>query len=31
MEAPLNARMCELLGGQRQRLTGAQMRRALGL
>ena len=31
MEAPLNARMCELLGGPRQRLTGAQMRRALGL
>ncbi|MFN3436467.1 MAG: 2-dehydropantoate 2-reductase [Acidovorax sp.] len=29
--APLNARMCELLGGPRQRLTGAQMRRALGL
>jgi len=31
MEAPLNARMCELLGGPRQRLTGVQMRRALGL
>ena len=29
--APLNARMCELLGGPRQRLTGAQMRKALGL
>lgn len=29
--APLNARMCELLGGPRQRLTGAQMRRALGV
>ncbi|MDP3230980.1 MAG: 2-dehydropantoate 2-reductase [Acidovorax sp.] len=31
MQAPLNARMCELLGGPRQRLTGAQMRKALGL
>jgi 2-dehydropantoate 2-reductase len=31
MAAPLNARMCELLGGPRQRLGGRQMRRALGL
>ncbi|MFT4241219.1 MAG: 2-dehydropantoate 2-reductase [Acidovorax sp.] len=31
MAAPLNARMCELLGGPRQRLTGAQMRAALGI
>jgi len=30
-EAPLNARMCELLGGPRQRLSGKQMRQALGL
>ncbi len=30
-QAPLNARMCELLGGPRQRLSGAQMRKALGL
>jgi len=29
--APLNARMCELLGGPRQRLTGKQMRQMLGL
>ena len=31
MAAPLNARMCELLGGPRQRLTGRQMRQMLGL
>lgn len=31
MQAPLNARMCELLGGPRQRFTGAQMRQMLGL
>lgn len=31
MAAPLNARMCELLGGPRQRLTGKQMRQMLGL
>ena len=31
LQAPLNARMCELLGGPRQRLTGAQMRQMLGL
>ena len=31
MAAPLNARMCELLRGPRQRLAGAQMRKALGL
>lgn len=30
-QAPINARMCELLGGPRQRLTGAQMRKMLGL
>ncbi|SFE06695.1 2-dehydropantoate 2-reductase [Paracidovorax konjaci] len=29
--APCNERMCALLGGPRQRLTGAQMRRALGI
>ena len=29
--APLNARMCTLLAGPRQRLTGPQMREALGL
>lgn len=29
--APLNAKMCELLGGPRQRLTGAQMRAVLGV
>ncbi|MDA8455031.1 2-dehydropantoate 2-reductase [Acidovorax sp. GBBC 3334] len=29
--APCNARMCALLAGPRQRLTGAQMREALGL
>lgn len=29
--APLNARMCELLSGPRQRLTGAQMRQRLGI
>jgi 2-dehydropantoate 2-reductase len=31
LAAPLNARMCELLGGPRQRLTGAQMRAELGV
>ncbi len=31
MAAPLSARMCELLGGPRQRLTGAEMRRVLGV
>ncbi|WP_298211802.1 2-dehydropantoate 2-reductase [Acidovorax sp.] len=31
MAAPLNTRMCELLGGPRQRLSGTQMRQALGL
>ncbi|MBU1351070.1 MAG: 2-dehydropantoate 2-reductase [Gammaproteobacteria bacterium] len=31
MQAPLNARMCELLGGPRQRLTGPQMRQRLGV
>ncbi len=31
VQAPLNARMCQLLSGPRQRLTGAQMRQALGL
>jgi len=30
MAAPLNARMCELLGGPRLRLGGAEMRRMLG-
>jgi len=29
--APLNARMCELLAGPRQRLAGAQMRQLLGI
>ncbi|RQO82958.1 2-dehydropantoate 2-reductase [Acidovorax sp. FJL06] len=29
MAAPLNARMCELLHGPRQRLSGAQMRKVL--
>ena len=31
LAAPLNAKMCELLGGPRQRLSGAQMRAALGI
>lgn len=31
MAAPLNARMCELLGGPRLRLGGAEMRRMLGV
>ena len=31
MAAPLNARMCELLGGPRLRLSGAQLRRMLGV
>ena len=31
MVAPLNAKMCEWLGGPRQRLGGAQMRRLLGV
>ena len=31
MAAPLNAQMCELLDGPRLRLSGAQMRQALGL
>ena len=31
MAAPLNSRMCEWLGGPRQRLTGAQMRSLLGV
>lgn len=31
VQAPCNARMCALLAGPRQRLTGAQMRQALGL
>ncbi|GDY34931.1 2-dehydropantoate 2-reductase [Acidovorax sp. NB1] len=31
MAAPLSARMCELLGGPRQRLTGAEMRQVLGV
>ena len=31
MAAPLNARMCELLDGPRQRFTGKQMRQMLGL
>ncbi|KQO19667.1 2-dehydropantoate 2-reductase [Acidovorax sp. Leaf78] len=30
-QAPLSARMCELLGGPRLRLTGREMRNALGL
>lgn len=31
LAAPLNAKMCELLSGPRQRLTGAQMRAVLGV
>ena len=31
MGAPLNARMCELLDGERLRLSGAQMRGVLGI
>lgn len=31
LAAPLNAKMCELLSGPRQRLTGAQMRSVLGI
>ena len=31
MAAPLNARMCELLGGPRLQLGGAEMRRMLGV
>ena len=31
MGAPLNARMCELLAGPRLRLSGAEMRRAVGV
>ncbi|CAM3444184.1 2-dehydropantoate 2-reductase [Paracidovorax anthurii] len=31
LPAPCNERMCTLLAGPRQRLTGAQMRQALGL
>ena len=31
LRAPCNERMCALLAGPRQRLTGAQMRQALGL
>ena len=31
MVAPLNTKMCEWLGGPRQRLTGAQMRELLGV
>ena len=31
LQAPLNAKMCALLGGPRQRLSGAQMRRQLGV
>lgn len=31
MVAPLSARMCELLGGPRQRLTGTEMRQVLGV
>ena len=31
LAAPLNARMCALLGGPRQRLTGTQMCQVLGL
>jgi 2-dehydropantoate 2-reductase len=30
-QAPLNARMCALLAGPRQRLTGGQMQRILGI
>ena len=31
LQAPLNAKMCALLSGPRQRLSGAQMRRQLGV
>lgn len=31
LAAPVNAKMCELLSGPRQRLTGAQMRSVLGV
>jgi 2-dehydropantoate 2-reductase len=31
MGAPLNARMCELLAGPRRRLSGAEMRRMVGV
>ena len=31
LAAPLNAKMCELLGGPRQRLGGAQLRQLLGV
>ena len=31
MAAPLNARMCALLAGPRLRISGAEMRRKLGV